>query len=347
MLQATLTLDLPSVPAEPGGPLRRLTRRLTGNKKIAGTEELVMAGREALRRILWAAENGGFENVIHVVADGEALYVDRQQRRHDLDAVLSRVESHELLAKGFEHLRIVLSRRFEGMHTVAAIDVRDHVQSGEHEFTARFSTRLHDLRPEAGEDPVGWASRVRAFVQDAATIEARVQAARKMVDGARRGFESNLKLVGGTGMNVEIRVVVPGPRQVARFRHLQFGQFLRSPAYRALPEEKRVGAYDDPHVYHFFDPYHDLLSWVIVDEILAGHWRRPDVKLVHTDGTVLATATNTEALQSLQFEVPRSAVTIGEGGIAVSESVPAVSTLDPAEVGSPHTPGFGGNMDDG
>lgn len=345
MLQASLSLDLPSVPADPGGPFRRLIRALTGQKKIAGTDELQIAGREAFRRILWGAERGGFENVIQVVADGEPLYVDRQQRRHDLEAVLNKIEAHDLLRKGFEHLRVIFAKRYDGLHTVVKLDVRDYVPTGTHEFTARLSTRLSDLRPTNEETPLQWAERVRAFVRDPAQLNDRLARVQEVVDAFARAMAQSLGVAGATTSPVEVRVVVPGARQVGRFRHLRFGQFVRSPTYRARPEEKRAGAYDDPHVYHFFDPYHDVLSWVLLDEILAGHWRRDDVLVLHPDGTVLATASNTQALESLQFEVPRNAVTIGEGGIAVAESVPAVSGLDPAEVGSPHAPGFGGEMD--
>lgn len=342
MLHTTLQVELPSEPYPATGRLRGWLRWvLVGPSPTDGHTHLVLNALATLERVLLAFAEAGFDDVIAVLVDRRPVYIDTQERLDDLPLALQRTVECGALAKGVQGVQLVLSRRVDEspqLHHLAEVTLCDDVLEGEPQLRIRWSTRVVGLRVARDEDGPTYAQRIAASLADGALTQARGSTT-AAVSALRDALTTHLSPVRIEAPELRTAVVVPGPKQVGRFRHLGFGTRLRPRVYRPQPKDKRVGAYDDPHVYYYFDPYHDLLSWLMVDEALAGRWRDPAVEFVSPDGTALFAGGEAPPPT---FEVPRDAVTIERDRLVVAESLPAMG-FDPAEVGSPHAPGWGGD----
>jgi hypothetical protein len=293
---------------------------MAGTKDLGDKQQsLTVAGREAFRRLMWGLDKSGFDNVLCALADDEVLWLDDAGTHHDLERLIAKVAETGALERGFDALEVVVSRRIDRLHCLIAIRVLDRVPAGEPEFKAQIVSRMNDLRVQPGESPRDYRDRIVAFMRDESNLERRLHAIADVSRQLARGIERSLgaKIVGESP--AEARIVVPGPEQVASFDGLAFGGEIPPPQYSARPRARTAGAYDDPHVRHYFDPYHDLLCWIMTRAILdEGVWRRPDVKLVHPHGVVLATANDPKSLSNLVLDVPADAVVLGEQSIATS-----------------------------
>jgi hypothetical protein len=320
MLDAHVILDLPSE-AEPRRRAfwHRLRDRFSGSEERGETEELTIAGREAFRRLMWGLDKAGFDNIICALADSEELWLDQAGTKHDLEHVIAKVVDTGALERGFDMLELVASRRLENLHCLVAIRVRNRVPQGEPEFSAQVCTRLSDLRIATGETPLSYRSRVEEFMADPPAFERCRLRVEDVVRLLVRGLERSMGARMTEASPVEARIVVPGPDRVAGFDALKFGAEVTGIEYSARPRPGLEGAYDNPHERHFYDPYHALQSWLMTRAILDKNlWRRPDVKLVHPRGIVLATASEAQNLAQLELDVAADAVTLGESGIATA-----------------------------
>ena len=324
MLDANVILNLPSE-TEPKRRTfwLRLRDHFSGSGDKGDTEALTIAGRQAFRRLLWGLDKASFNNVICARADAEELWLDQDGTRHDLEHVISKVVGTGALERGFDVLELVVSRRLEALHCLVSIHVLNRVPQGEPEFSAQVSTRMTDLRLAPGESPLAYRARIEEFMADVPALERRRLRIEDAVRQLVRGLEHSMGAQMTEVSPAQMRIVVPGPDQVARFSSLKFGSDLPGIEYSARPVPRGDGAYDNPHVKHFFDPYHALLAWIMTRGIVdKGLWRRPDVKLIHPRGIVLATASDADSLQHLELDVPADAVTLAEGGIATAYDGP-------------------------
>lgn len=311
---------------------------LSGPDPHAGRKHITENGLTVLENLLRGFANAGFDDVVSVLVDRRAVYIDTKQQLHDLQAALEETVRCGALRDGLRDVHVVLSQRSDHLHNLAHLAVTDDVLVDESEVQIRWSTRIAALRVRGDEGALAYQQRIAAAAAQGEVDEA--------CKAASRDAQALAKALGETMAPAQVsldtmttRVVVPGPRQVGRFRHLGFGKRLRPRVYRAHPKDQRVGAYDDPHVYYYFDPYHDLLSWVLVQEALAGRWQAPGVEFVHPDGRLLFRGGQqpTEPL-----DVPSDSVRLEENTLVIADDIPTMG-FDPAEVGSPHAPGFGGD----
>ncbi len=144
----------------------------------------------------------------------------------------------------------------------------------------------------------------------------------------------------------------PGCRAVGRFRNLSWGTGVRLPHYQANPRFERSGASNEPFHYHYYDPYLDFQSWVIIEQMLTGDaWHSGQVSVVDEQGQELFDGTKAAQYSSggLAWEVAPDAVRIDEqGALHVDAAVPLVESVDVADVGDPRaTSGFAGSADSG
>lgn len=345
MLQTEIRVDLPSeLPAGPGR-VRDLVGWLMGRAADPSEplEQILVDGLTVFERVLRASKEAGFDDILSIVVDGKPAYVDVEHEIGDLDDALEGVVRRGALRDGFAVLRTTASRVVDGVRILAETLIRARVPEGRDESTIRVAGRVENLEIRAGEGPREYAARVRDWIREPGTREAASSTFQRVVAQLADGLVSALP---GSRARVDpsrVRIVVPGPRQVARFRHLTFGSAIRPPVHQPLPVHERIGAYDDPFHRHIYSPYTELLSWILVGEVLDGRWPRSDVELVHPSGTTITTGDRAHELPAEALEVARHAVRVDErGDLVVDDAVPEVGTLDPAETGSPHSPGWGG-----
>lgn len=339
-----MTIDLPSEELPPDPAILRVLRWIfTTNETKTDGHELVGSGLEWCRRVMAASAHGGLDDLIALAADGQDLYLDQEQREENFTEVLDEIAQRGDLKGGFELLTLVLSGHHADWHALASIQLQTHADANTPEITVEWSARSLGLRVQEDETPEAYIDRIEGVCRDPAKATAAFSPPESMLDGVLEHWRAELAPSVVQTTSRMLRVVVPGPTQVARFRNLGFGRALRPRAYRPKAKEKRPGAYDEPQVYYYFDPYHDLLSWVVAKEVVAARFRGPAMKVVDRSGNPLPIGPGAEA----KWEVPTDAVSIEDGKLTVDDRVPLVSSLDLAEVGNPNAPGFAGGGDDG
>jgi len=342
--RARVTIDLPSEELPPDPAILRVLRWIfTTDETKSDRHELVGSGLEWCRRLMAASEAGGLDDLIALAADGEDHYLDQEQQEEDFTEVLDAIAQRGDLEGGFELLTVVLSGHHEDWHALASIDLCTHADSTTSEISVEWSARSLGLRVQEGETAPEYIDRIEQTCRDPEKAAAAFAPPEAMLDRALERWRADLAPGVVQTSSRTLRVVVPGPTQVGRFRNLGFGRALRPRTYRPKAKEKRIGSYDEPQVYYFFDPYHDLLSWVVAKEVVAGRFRGPAMAVVDRHGETLPLGPGAET----KWEVPVDAVTITDGKLTVDERVPQVSNLDLAEVGNPNAPGFAGSGDDG
>ena len=339
-----MTIDLPSEELPPDPAILRVLRWIfTTDDTKANRHELIGGGLEWCRRLMTASEHGGLDDLVALAADGEDLYIDKEQKEEDFTEVLDAIAQRGDLEGGFERMTVVLSGYYEDWHGLASIDLETQADAKTPEIGIDWSARSVGLRVGADETPASYVERIEKVCRDPEAAKKAFAPPEQLLDRSLERWRAELAPGVVEVKARRMRVVVPGPTQVGRFRNLGFGKTLRPRAYRPKAKETRIGAYDEPQVYYFFDPYHDLLSWVVAKEIVGSTFRGPPIALVDRQGDPLPIGPGAEA----QWEVPIDAVTITDGKLAVDERVPEVSNLDLAEVGNPNAPGFAGSSDDG
>jgi len=347
MLHARLTVDLPSAPLPRSGKILRLLRSLVAKPASeAGDEQLVGDALEPLLALLEALGAAGFDDVIAVSAGGRSIYTDTQERRGDLGPALERLVASGRMGPGFGTATVVLCQITPTLHTVAEVTLVERTTAGQPELVVALVARARGLRIGRDEGPASYQARVEAELAAGALDRLRDQLRDQLNDAVERVRQPTLP---GRGLAAEpegptVRVVAPGPAQVGRFRHLGFHRQRRAAVYQPAPTDRRAPAYDHAHVHYYFDPYHDLLCWVVVGALLDGRCTTPGVEVIDPGGTLLFTSDAVPG--SPRLPVPRDAVTLGDDQVEVAATIPSVG-IDQAEAGSPHTPGFGGEGNDG
>jgi hypothetical protein len=352
MFHAEIRVDLPSELPSPRKPVRSLVQWLLGRVPApdAGFETLISCGLTVLERTLEALDAAGFDDILSIVVDGRPAYVDVENKLGDLADALEGVVRCGLLREGFGVLRLTASAvcsQSEGsddvVRVLADVRIRSRVPTGDPEVVIAMSGRVQRLEIQPEELPREYAGRVRAWVRDPGALDSAKAAFDGLTDALSQALARCMDGARATRDPTKVRVIVPGPRQVGRFRYLTFGPTFRGIVYEALPSHERSGAYDDPFYRHLYSSYYDLLSWIVAGEVLDGAWPRSDVELVDPRGATLVTGDRASSLETETLEVERKAVRTNERGeLVVDDSIPRVASLDAAERGSPHTPGWAG-----
>jgi hypothetical protein len=185
---------------------------------------------------------------------------------------------------------------------------------------------VEELRVRPGESAADYRARIEAFVADGTRAEADRVALDQLTRRIAAGLDRTLIGARATAAAATVQIVAPGQQQLARFRNLPFGDQVESPHYRAVPTYQRAGAYADPFYYYYYDPYYDLMNWVMLDAMLHTHaWHSPSVYVVDPGGNYLGTGDTIDAATANWA----GRDTVGfdaQGGVTVDDSIPAIST---------------------
>ncbi len=341
MLRAKIRVNLPSEAYPASGRVASMMRWVfLGPDPHAGRKHITVNGLAVLDKLVAGCAAADFDDVIAVLVDRKPVYIDTQQRLDDLHIALQSTLASGALKDGLRDVHFVLSRQAEGLHLLADVTVNDEVLVEADEIELRCSARISEFRVQGSEGLLAYQQRITAALGEGLFSRAEERSAAQ-ASRLAECLSSELRPADVEMVACSPRVVVPGPRQVGRFRHLSFGVRPRPRVYRAASKRDRVGAYDDPHVYYYYDPYHDFLSWILVGEAAARRWAARDVEFVHPDGHTLAIGG--EALADVTLDVPAEAVRVAANRLVVDSAIPEVG-FHPAEAGSPHAPGWGGGQ---
>lgn len=327
MFHRTIEIDLTSTVVKPAGTVLRLLRELFGRplpQERANTAATLTAAETCLR----ALDSAGFHDVISASVGSSLVYVDDEQRSDDLEAAITALAQCDTLNRG-SPIQLALSREHDGLHTVVTVTLRDAM-------TIRWSSRITAFRIAKGERPGPYKRRIREALLSGA-FDNHLACAHTASDDLVAGLGTAFGPTHITASEMLARVVLPGPTQLGRLRHVGFGEQVRERTYHAVPTVRRRGPYDDPHVHHFFDPYHDLLCWLLARAVAEGLWHPANVEFVDINGSPLQDGQSPKAT----LRVPADAVVFLEDRLEIAEDIPDAG-FDIAEAGSPNAPGWGG-----
>ncbi len=349
MFHASVDVQLPVTLPQPTSAIRRLvdlllTKPGDPQDDDAATLRGSLTGNltvfEALLRSFGEA---GFDDVIAIVVDGKPVYVDMDERMRDLELALEGVVRSGALADGFAVMRTTFRRRQDGLKVLGELRCHPRRAGRADETRVQISARPLDIDPTEEEGPVEYAARVRAYLADADRVEAQRQTVAGIAADVEARIEDAIPGCTTVGGGTVVRFISPGMRQLGRMRHLGFRSAARRTVYCSLPSYERVGPYDDPLNRHYYSPYQDLFHWIAVGEVLAGQLPTGSVEVVTTTGRLLFHGDDAAGFDAAELAVSRDVVRVSEDGrLKIDESVPEVGTLHPAEAGSPHTRGWGG-----
>ncbi|MGE3541720.1 MAG: hypothetical protein AB7N91_30385 [Candidatus Tectimicrobiota bacterium] len=337
MLKAQLTVDLPSVETlRRLGPLEWLQSLFGKTFDLrSGAEELTMSAFALLQGLYRAMRQAGVTDAVSLLVDKKVIYADREETDDDLDLVLQAAESAGLFLKRFTEMHLALAHRDQGLHTLVDVKVHSHVLRGEDEMVLTLSGHVEALRIKTGESAAAYAERVRTFGDHPETLEAY----RLLLEALQTRLSDALRhampeaVVHATP--AEIVLIWPGDREIGRLRRLPFGAEVDEPRYRPIPARQQYGAYNDPYYLYYYDPYADLMHWLLLDTLLRQtSWPSPAMHVMHSDGTAVTVAQqhssataawDTAAIQFDEAGTLQVAETIPDdwGGVEISPSAPA------------------------
>lgn len=354
MFYANVHIDLPS---------EELLRRCTALEWLAGLvgrapdlrsgEELsTVTGLSVFKASVDALEQLGITDVLSVIVDHRAVYVDTDENSGDLGTAVAELDARRVLEAPFETMDMALSHRAEGLHTLISLQLRRRVPAGSPELEVAFAARLDAMQVRRGDSPADYAERLRSIARDTARLAAASERFASSTQAALEALVAQLGelVVSSSTSAPSLRLIRPGPRAVDHFRRLTWGASVRMPKYRPVPVRNRLGAYNEPFYQHYFDPYFDFAAWVTLTAIVAGQgWRSLPFTVVDADGQPAFGAEGALGQAAIAGTYPGlepgvAPVRIVEEALVVDPSVPELGGADPGELGDPRVVlGYGGD----
>ena len=348
MFHASLAVHLPATLPGPTTAVNGLLELLfpasaDEDKDHDELRETLAGNLSVFEALLRSFEAAGFDDVVAVVVDGKAVYVDTEERLGDVGEALEGVVKSGAVDDGYAVMRTTFRREQDGLEVLGELRCHARTKGCADETRVRVSARPQGHAPAEEEGAREYAARVRELVRDTGRVEAQRRVVGSICEEIGRRIQANLPEASAEATPPIVRLIAPGPRQLGRMRHLGFGSGMRRTVSCALPSYERVGPYDDPLSRHYYSRYSDLFHWIAVGEVVAGHLASPHVEIVTTTGRLLFRGDESSGFDPADFAVPRDVVRVSaQGRLKVDASVPEVAELDTEELGSPHSGGWAG-----
>jgi hypothetical protein len=331
VLRSRILIGLPSIEVLRHKTLGEAFRSLFGAEidLRTGHEEVTVTSLALIQSLVDGFGRAGVTNAIAFIVDQKVVYKDPVDQGNDLPLIIAACQQTRLMQRKFSEMHLVLSHAENGMFLIIDVRMQREVMIGQAEIIVDLSARIDDLRIHKGESAVAYAERVRAFARAPQAAEA-----------WRRAFAAIVQRIAGTlgsvltGARVgvdpaRLQVIRPGPRQVGRFRHLQFGANVQRPTYRPAPARARLGAYADPFYYYYYDPYYDFMTYVLLDTMARdGRGWNGSLIVVDDSGADLTLGGKRPAHFLLPDVFPRAVVDFSDHGyLTIANDIPDAAEL--------------------
>ncbi|MBW1880731.1 MAG: hypothetical protein JRJ84_20435 [Deltaproteobacteria bacterium] len=323
MLQANIYIELPGEEVtRPTTRWERIQSKLGAKIDMGtGVKRLTLNPLETWQALCTGLGTAHLTDAVWLIVNDKVLYLDEEGRPQDLDHAW--VAESPLGSADFRELHLALTHEALGVEAMVLVDIRTPVPVGTEEMRVRVSARISNLRIRPGESAADYVQRVRAFAAKKPIIEAhRVQ----IREFARSLGQCLADAFGDATFRLDearVRVQRLQLEQFAHFRELSFGDQFSQRVYRPAPKVARHAVYDDPFVYLWWDPYADLLHWVLLDAMVHRvAWRSEHVEVVDPGGTLVCRGDQVPEHAQVLEPVVELAYLDEHGKLAVSRSVP-------------------------
>ncbi len=198
------------------------------------TAQPAQQGLDLLTRIARAYAASGIDNAIALEIDQSAVYLDTEEREHDLDEMMRAAQRSDLLQKPFGNMHILLSHEEEGVRVLFDIRADQDALAGEAPIQTEVSARLLQLQIQKGEDARHYSERLREFTADPARLDWSRKALESITQRVAAHLRDALPSAEIHHEPVTVRLQKLTPQQVGNFRNLRFGNQTQPPRMRDL-----------------------------------------------------------------------------------------------------------------
>lgn len=293
MLQASITVDLPSVETQRQKSFLQKVGAVLGVSYDLkdGMEELTIGSFSLVDGLTKAFVEAEIDNAIAFLVDNTVVYNDTEQVSNDIDELLRAAQSKGILDQTFQEMFLVLEHAEGGVHYIFDVRIKNRVSTGVEEMAVSVSGRLERLRIKPGETALAYATRLREFMMEPTEVEIYRSLFQGKVDHVAVSLQQHFRTSKITRTDARYQIIKPGVKQLANIRNLWFGEHVLAPTYRAVPDRHLRGAYADPFYYYYYDRYYDFLSLYMLD-MMYQHpvWQSPFVDVVQPNGALIFTA---------------------------------------------------------
>jgi hypothetical protein len=322
MLKTRIEVDLPGVEVlRSMGPIEWI-RSLFGERidLRSGQVQTTISAFSLLEGLHKAFSRVGVTDAVSFLVDKRVIYVDTQEVTHDLTLVWQAALERKVLDRAFHEMHLVLTRHQAGIHLLFDIRLTARVVQGDPHLTVDIAGRPEELRIRRGESAQEYALRIQHLTSNDGGAEAYRDALDAIGQDVATALRHEIPGAVAEVVPSKVQLVRPGNKQLSNFRHLQFGQDVTEPSYRPVPSKARHGAYADPFVYYWHDPYWDFTNFLLISSMLNHHhWHTPEVIVVDSGGQQLFDGAHVDPST---IEPVLDQVELGADGVQVDQSIP-------------------------
>jgi diguanylate cyclase (GGDEF)-like protein len=209
-------------------------------------------------------------------------------RDDDLRDALQAVMNLPPEKSSFNQVFLVLEHILGDMHLVIEATVHSKYREGSYPMRICMMGRVKALRPNTGEQPANYAARIRAFVRKPEAIQLYRDQITDFTIAVSGAMEEALP---GCPLRVSktlVQVTRLEPEQIQALGRLALGGQIPEQQYRPAPEAGTTGGLDDRYEYFYYDPYHALVNWCLLDAMITERtWSGSQFRVVHPTGSIL------------------------------------------------------------
>jgi len=290
MLVSDIYIDLPSEEIQRAQSGWDAFKSWVGQPDDPGTgrEQIIVDTAEVFGKLVNGFKLAGLTNVISLMVDEKVVFIDEDAQEDDLETMVRQVAESGALVGDIADLRLVLETENQGIHFVLDLEICTSVQLGREEIHLEVSGRIDELNLLVGETALAYDQRIRAFAADWDKVEGYIKAIKRFSELLKLSLKRALPYCPLRSGDTYLQLIAPQDEQIGRFRDLVFGETILKPEYRPAPMVERRGFFADRFLYFYYDPYFNLLNWILVDSMVdAGCLREDDVRVVEPGGVSL------------------------------------------------------------
>ena len=291
MLQSEMFISLPSVDlAESKSFWSSMMTKVDDNvaRQSAAKKQVVLQSISLITALSQGFSSAGVNDIISLMVDEDVVFLDTMGRDDDLKHALQAVLNLPPDKQSFQKVFLVLEHRFADLHLVIEATIHATFRDGSFPMRVRVMGRVNSLRPHAGETGPQYSGRIRDFVRDPEAVQVYRDQVTHQTLTIGRALEAALPGCPVKISKTIVRVTRLDNEQIQQMSRLSLGGQIPKPQYRPAPEAGTTGGLDDRYEYFYYDPYHSLLNWCLLDAMLSERtWRANHFRVLHPTGSIL------------------------------------------------------------
>tara|TARA_R110002096_G_scaffold44524_10_gene119952 strand:+ start:61208 stop:62356 length:1149 start_codon:yes stop_codon:yes gene_type:complete len=249
-----------------------------------GKEQLTMQCGEVVAAIMACFHRANICDVMSLVVDDSALFVDVEGKDDDAPELLEAARRHTRRSPQFGELQLAAEHHIDGLHIVIEVRVLGSVQVGERELQILFSARPEENVHRPGESAESYANRLIAFAGGDA-LQSAIQTLERLTSNVGRQFQDQIGICAVVQGAVEVMLVHPNADEIKNISDVDFAT-LAGHTYVPLP----ATVHPDNYNRYFADPLYDFQNLILIGEVLEHRaWATAQLVLLEEDGSLWGT----------------------------------------------------------